>query len=117
MIKKRSETAVTYKPQIHGGEDFLIFYDMMKPEDSAFGIGHFRLATLLPGASIGEHLHDCDEEIYCIYEGEGTLTFDGIPHPVTEGDFSLVTVGHKHGLKNTGQKELKFIIVKVGKKV
>ena len=116
MIRRRSEAEVAYKPQIHGGEGFLIFYEMLKPEESAFGMGHFRLATLFPGASIGEHLHDGDEEVYCVYEGEGVLTFDGVAHPVKEGDFSLVTPGHRHGLKNTGQKEMKIIIVKVGGK-
>jgi uncharacterized cupin superfamily protein len=38
---------------------------------------------------IGEHLHDLDEEIYCVVEGEGTLLFDGEEIPFARGTCRL----------------------------
>lgn len=116
MLNKRSETPVIYKPQCHNGEGIMICYSMLKPEESSFGLKHFQIDTLFPGASIGEHLHDCDEEIYCCIGGSGTLMFDGEAYPFENGDLSLVTIGHSHGVINTGKEELRLIVCKVGER-
>jgi mannose-6-phosphate isomerase-like protein (cupin superfamily) len=116
MFKRRVDTPVTYKPNCHGGDGIMVCYEMLQASDSGFGLKHFQLDTLFPGVTIGEHLHDCDEEIYCCIEGEGTLLYDGEKYPFAEGDLSLVTVGHTHGMANTGTKEMKVVIIKVGER-
>jgi quercetin dioxygenase-like cupin family protein len=116
MIKKRKDTTVTYKPNCHGGEGIMVCYEMMHSSDSKFGIKHFQVDTLFPGVSIGEHLHDCDEEIYYCAKGNGTLLYNNEKHPFSEGDFSLVSVGDSHGLINDSNHEMKVIIIKVGEK-
>ena len=51
------------------------------------------------GVSIGEHLHEGNEEIYYLSSGKGILYFDGKEFEMNPGDISLCTPGHSHGFK------------------
>ena len=53
------------------------------------------------GVSIGVHTHADDEEVYFLFSGKGTLTFDGERYEMNAGDVSLVTPGHSHGFEAT----------------
>lgn len=68
-----------------------------------------------PGASIGFHLHDCDEESYSIVSGKGIYEFDGGQCPALPGDIFVTKLGMSHGLRNTGDAPLVFFAV-VGRK-
>jgi quercetin dioxygenase-like cupin family protein len=66
--------------------------------------------TLEPGASIGAHLHENDEECFVILSGEGLYEEnDGTLHKVCAGDVTLTFRGERHGLSNTGKDPLVFI--------
>ncbi|HAU37411.1 MAG TPA: cupin domain-containing protein, partial [Phycisphaerales bacterium] len=54
-----------------------------------------------PGATIGEHEHRGDEEIYIIVSGHGTMRIDGQEHRVSAGDVCLTRSGHTHSLENS----------------
>ncbi|MCD8164530.1 MAG: cupin domain-containing protein [Synergistaceae bacterium] len=41
---------------------------------------------LAPGASIGLHRHDDDEEVYAVISGEGVYIYDGDECPARAGD-------------------------------
>lgn len=66
-----------------------------------------------PGASVGVHTHQDDEEYYYIIEGHGTMTLDGERFEVGPGDITGVFPGGSHGLENTGNDELRLIVVSV----
>ena len=71
--------------------------------------GAFVMTTRLelePGASIGEHTHSDNEEVYFILAGEGLYTEDGLSSLVRAGDITLCRQGHTHGLENTGAGKL-----------
>ena len=69
-----------------------------------------RELTLEPGASIGNHLHDGDEEIYYVISGEGLMFVNDEEEAVTTGDIVLTKSGSHHGLKNTGPDILKIFV-------
>jgi len=70
---------------------------------------------LEPGATIGFHSHDCDEETYAIVSGKGIYEFDGGECPALPGDIFVTQLGMSHGLRNDGNTPLIFFAV-VGKK-
>ena len=66
--------------------------------------------VLEPGASIGEHGHDGDEEIYVILTGRGTMKIDGVEQEVGPGDVCLTRSGHRHDLTNRGDTPMRFLV-------
>jgi mannose-6-phosphate isomerase-like protein (cupin superfamily) len=70
----------------------------------------FRKRVLHPGAAIGYHLQK-EDEVYYILSGEGVMQMNGREFPVKPGDAILTRPGSSHGLKQTGNDDLKLIIV------
>lgn len=68
------------------------------------GIG---MTTIHPGASIGVHPHDDNEEVYLILAGEGIATIDGREVRVHPGDVMVNHPGCSHGLRNESSEELR----------
>ncbi|MDR1044558.1 MAG: cupin domain-containing protein [Candidatus Adiutrix sp.] len=81
-----------------------------RPENTCFKmVGQM---TLPPGASVGEHTHTADEEIYLIVSGRGLYTKnDGSTREVGPGDLTMTRKGERHGLANIGPEALHFIAV------
>ena len=84
-----------------------------RPDRTAFKmIGEM---TLPAGASIGFHVHENDEEIYIINQGQGRYTRNnGQTAEVGPGDVTLTRKGEGHGLANIGQDLLVFTAVIAG---
>ncbi|TBW38236.1 cupin domain-containing protein [Siculibacillus lacustris] len=68
--------------------------------------------TLKPGASVGLHKHDANEDAYIIISGEGIFTDTaGKESPVKAGDITIARKGESHALKNAGSEPLVFLDV------
>lgn len=78
------------------------------PQDWAIKeIGWMRLE---PGASIGMHKHEVNEDTYIIVSGEGVFSdTEGKETPVKAGDITIARKGDTHALKNTGSTPLIFL--------
>lgn len=91
-----------------GGTGEIVGLHPFKPEDRP-GDTHFKMVgemTLAPGASIGFHIHENDEEIYMIVKGQGLYTDnDKQSYPVVPGDVTITRQGEGHGLANSSQSE------------
>lgn len=84
------------------------------PEE--YAIKEIGWMTLQPGASIGMHKHENNEDAYIIVSGEGTFTdSDGNETIVRAGDVTIARKGQSHALANTGQEPLVFLDV-IGQK-
>ena len=79
--------------------------------DSCSGITFMHETTLLPGSSIGLHLHEGNEELYYILEGKGLMTVDGESVEMNPGDVCLTKSGSSHSFKNIGEGELRMIVL------
>ena len=64
------------------------------------------------GASIGEHMHEKESEIYYILKGHGTVNDSGKMVQVGVGD-TIVTDNDFHSIENTGDEELSMIAIVV----
>ena len=113
MYYKTSESAVTKLSQaIHEGDGEIIrtpfFGDVSRLPV------RFDIWELEPGVSEGSHVHEGEsalEEFYYFIEGEGLMWADGEDIPVKAGDAVLAPEGSDHGLRNTGSRSLKLLII------
>ena len=72
------------------------------------------LVTVPSGADVGLHRHSMrDEEFYVIIQGTGRMLIDGVEASVGPGDVLLNPPGGTHSLINTGDGELKFVVIDV----
>ena len=94
----------------HGGEGTYFLRTLMQKEfDSP--ISYIREIVLPSGSSVGIHKHEGDEELYYIVSGKGVMTVDNEQQPVRSGDVVLTKSGSSHGLRNSGDQDLKFFVV------
>ena len=112
MIIRRAALSATETTNCHGGMGLLACVEMLKDYSKKnSGFKYFHDNVLAPGASIGAHAHQGDEEIYLFVDGEGEMTMDGKAVPVTAGDLCLTQSGHSHGLTNTGNRPMHFYVI------
>ena len=69
--------------------------------------------TLPPGATVGEHPHEGNEQFYLIVEGEGEVYLCGNTYPVKPWSIAMIKSGGSHGIKNTGDKPLVYICCEI----
>jgi mannose-6-phosphate isomerase-like protein (cupin superfamily) len=112
VIIKRAHMKTEPVERCHDGVGRMASTTAFSRPDSGPGFRFVHDNVLDPGASIGEHLHTGDEEIYLVLEGEGTMIEDGRPYPVTAGDLCITTAGHSHGLRN-GPTPMRLLVVGV----
>lgn len=83
--------------------------------DGAFETNWVRVGhcILPPGTSIGYHLHDGMEEVYCILSGNGRSTVNGRTSDVRAGDVIPCTLHDSHGIYNNTALDLHLFVVMV----
>lgn len=101
VLFKTSEQKVMVRREIQGGKgEAQCLFAIPRGEGPAES--RFKMVGKMsfdPGASIGIHSHDTDEEIYIILSGKGIYTDDdGSEHEVGPGDVTLTMQGQRHGL-------------------
>lgn len=72
-----------------------------------------RYVELEPGASIGNHPHGQNEEVYVVLSGSGVMIVNGESQAVKTGDVILNKPGWQHGLENTSEEPLKLLVFEV----
>jgi mannose-6-phosphate isomerase-like protein (cupin superfamily) len=111
MIRKASEMANEVREQMRGGPGKVTFQHLFKKEE--FGAKCRLCARLIlpPGAGIGTHQHETEDEIFYILKGTA-LTDDG--HSQTRlaaGDATLTGKGGAHSIKNIGNDDLEIMAI------
>lgn len=71
----------------------------------------FNILTLIPGASIGYHVHENESEMFYFIEGNGRVMDDDTPVDIQAGDSMATFCGHGHSVENTGDTDLVILAV------
>jgi len=112
MILRRADHAATRVVNCHKGTGVLWCAEMLGDYSKVGnGFAYIHENFLEPGASIGEHLHEKDEEVYFILRGHGVMRVDGVDEPVGPGDVCLTRIGHTHALTNGTQEVMHFLVL------
>ena len=108
MIKQSDD--FTTVSAMRGGEGCARIFRAPLPEKAA-PLAMASRIELEPGASIGVHKHETDEEVYAIVSGNGVYTSDDGDTPALPGDIFVTRKGMSHGLRNNGGEPLIFFAV------
>ncbi len=112
QIYTRSDMKREPLPNCHGGKGALDWTEVLNTTVTGESSCRFIHDNIMPpGASVGVHEHTDDEEFYYIIRGYGVMTLDGTSRNVGPGDLTVVRPGGSHGLENTGNEDLRFIVV------
>jgi len=67
---------------------------------------NFSQARFAPGQVAAGHAHTDMHEVFFVERGEGTITIDHKPYPLTPGTCIAVSPHETHEVSNTGTEEL-----------
>jgi len=88
------------------GGDGIFYARIIDTPDARFIKGR-----LLPGASIGYHVHEADSESMYIESGEGNVLYEGEAIVLPTGTAHYCPKGKGHSLRNLSDKPLTFFAV------
>jgi len=69
------------------------------------------LGRLVPGATVGEHVHEGNSEIMYFLQGTGKILYDGAYEKVAPGVCHYCPMGHSHSVINDSDGDLIFFAV------
>lgn len=96
----------------HGGEKEITVARVLERAEGP--LRFIDLSIVEPGADIGLHTHELDnEELYIVLSGRGWMTLDDRSFEIGPGDVVLNRPGGAHGLKNTGDEPLRLVVIEV----
>ena len=67
--------------------------------------------SLKPGEDIGEEVHENNDQLFIIADGEGEVLVGDETRPIEEDDLICVPAGTNHNVINTGEADLKIITI------
>lgn len=121
ILRGRDDVEATVVENVHGGEGKCEVRQLLGleprldvpgfPDDFDSSMEFMHETTLKPGASVGLHPQEGNEELYYILEGKGKMRVDDEVQEVTPGDVCLTKSGSKHSIDNIGDGELKLIVI------
>lgn len=106
MITRNGEMVAENRVNMRGGAGAVKLEHWFKPENFGAKIRLCTRMTLEPGASIGQHTHEAEDEIYLVLSGAGQILENGEWVPIRTGDAILTGKGGTHGVENTGSEPL-----------
>jgi mannose-6-phosphate isomerase-like protein (cupin superfamily) len=111
MIRRAADRKVEVREKMRGGEGAVtIFHYFEKDEFTAKARLCARL-VIPPGAGIGPHRHEGEDEVYIVNRGAGILDDGQNRTRVTAGDAVLTGKGESHSIRNDGSEDLELTAV------
>lgn len=111
MVKPGTAMEREVRERMRGGAGSVEILHVFRTEELGGAARLFARLGLPPGASIGHHVHDAEEEIFYVLSGHGVVTEDGVATGVGPGDAVLTGGGAGHALENTGREPLELMAV------
>ncbi len=113
LIVREEEVKKVCKSNMRGGFGEVTLGFSVGPdnpvENSVFNL--VATVNLDPGASVGYHVHEDDEELYHILSGYGIYNDNGTEVEVKRGDAMICRKGEGHSITNTGKEPMIFMAV------
>jgi mannose-6-phosphate isomerase-like protein (cupin superfamily) len=111
MVKPGTVMDREVRERMRGGTGSVEIVHVFRQDELGGAARLFARLRLPPGASIGHHVHDAEEEVFYILSGRGVVTEDGIATEVGPGDAVLTGGGAGHALENRASEPLELMAV------
>ena len=105
LIHNRKDSKILYTPQ---GSEIRPLIDRTVSAISQCSLAE---EILPPGKTVPRHHHEVLEEIYYILSGSGEMTVGEETREVGVGDAIFIPKNNVHSLTNTGDEEMKLLLV------
>jgi quercetin dioxygenase-like cupin family protein len=106
MIRRAEELQPVLQPQMKGGTGTTEVIRGLQSGEYESGLKLIGRLVLRPGCSLGYHVHQGEEEIIHILQGEANYNDDGAEFTLHAGDTCLCRSGHGHSIACAGDGEL-----------
>ena len=100
MIKNKSEMTTEKRENMRGGDGVVAITNILEKGEYKGATRLLGTITLVPGASIGAHIHENEEEVFYIIKGTATYDDNGKTEILHEGDSCICLSGEKHSIAN-----------------
>ena len=98
------------KENVKGGQGVVLFEHLLNDEQMSGMCDLYAKVTLMPGSSLGYHIHEGNAEAYYILSGEGTYINNKKEEtPVYANDVTFTADGEGHSIINTGKEKLVLV--------
>ena len=111
MICTIEEMKSEVRSNMRGGDGDITITQYFGKDDFTANVRLCAKLTVPPGASIGSHQHNTEDEVYIVLSGQGELDDGSITSQVKAGDAILTGNGESHAIRNTGTETLEIIAV------
>ncbi|MCL2380363.1 MAG: cupin domain-containing protein [Treponema sp.] len=111
MIKRQSGIRREAMEKARGGVGVAIFDHILEKTEMRANCRMFTRIILEPGASIGYHQHNDEEDTYYILTGIATVNDNGQTRTVYPGEVVFCASGESHSIANDGQEPLEFVSI------
>lgn len=102
MIKYKNEMRTEERPNMRGGNGTVKITHALEKEEINGPMRLCATLTLEPGTSIGEHIHENEDEIFYIVSGTAKITDNGVEKVIYTGDSLITGKGGSHSIENIG---------------
>ena len=106
MITRNSEMRSEIRQNMRGGDGAVTIEHWFKPDDFGAKLRLCARMTIPPGASIGTHVHENEDEIYIVISGRGLIEENGKWVEIAAGDAILTGHQGSHGVRNNHDQPL-----------
>lgn len=100
MIKRNEQMAENIRKAMRGGDGQVTVKEFLSADEFDGNARLLATLTLEPGCSIGEHIHENEEEIFYIIDGVATYNDNGKTEILRAGDSCICRNGQKHSIAN-----------------
>ena len=111
MIRRASEMRTEIRQDMKGGRGPTHIQHYLTKEDFGAAVRLCAKLILPPGASIGPHRHDNEDEVFIIQRGRGIVDDGRQQTPVTAGDVTITGRGESHSIANAGSEDLEITAI------
>lgn len=111
MIRKGNAQESEVRAEMRGGKGSVTIRHFFKQNEIKAKCRLCSRLILPPGASIGPHTHEAEDELYIIERGIGILDDGRNKTKVEPGDAILTGNGESHSIRNAGNEPLELIAV------
>ena len=109
MIRLAAEMTTEVREEMRGGPGSVTIQHFFSKEEFTANSRLCAKLTLPPGAGIGSHQHEKEDEVYIITSGSGLLADGTGEQRVNAGDAILTGNGDSHSIRNDGTEDLELI--------
>lgn len=111
MIRRTNEQQREVRNDMRGGKGAVTIRHYFKKEEIKAKCRLCSRLTLPPGASIGMHKHETEDELFIIERGTGIIADGRTQTEVKAGDAILTGNGEEHALINAGNEPLEVTAI------